>query len=269
MRYAILISESDLASQNVKEKLIALYNLRKRIEENKNTLEIHHIKDCIFCNEIDKKIEADYFIFVSRHESSSKFKTLSLHFPGNWGKAILGGKDKKLCKAPASLLKNLFLNLNRIAKEEGNKEYNITLEATHHGPYLEKPCLFIEIGSSKIEWEDDFAGKIIARTLYETLTSKMEQYKTTIGIGSTHYPNNFNRLLLETEFAISHICPKYALNLLDEEMINEAIEKTEENVEFATLDWKSLGKEKRKIVNCLEKIGLKYVKVKDLLKRKN
>ena len=32
-------------------------------------------------------------------------------------------------------------------------KYKLTLECTHHGPLIEKPCVFIEIGSTETEWE--------------------------------------------------------------------------------------------------------------------
>ena len=56
---------------------------------------------------------------------------------------------------------------------------------------------------------------------------------------------NFKKILLNTEFAVSHVCPKYNLESLDKGMIKQAIERTYEKVEFIILDWKGLGKEKK------------------------
>ena len=36
----------------------------------------------------------------------------------------------------------------------------ITLEATHHGPYMEIPSCFVEIGSTEVDWELPYAGEL-------------------------------------------------------------------------------------------------------------
>ena len=71
-------------------------------------------------------------------------------------------KKKTLCNSSALLQKTAFLKLNELTK---NTKYQVTLECTHHGPFLEKPCMFIEIGSSIQQWKDKNAAKIIANTI--------------------------------------------------------------------------------------------------------
>ena len=72
------------------------------------------------------------------------------------------------------------------------------------------------------------------------LDNQNHDYKTAIGIGGPHYCNNFNKILLRTDTAISHIRPKYLLEKLDEELIKQSVQKTVEKVDFVLLDWKGL-----------------------------
>ena len=57
------------------------------------------------------------------------------------------------------------------------------------------------------------------------------------GIGGLHYANNFNKRILDSDIAIGHICPKYALENLDKEMILQGMSKTVPKADFVLLDW--------------------------------
>ncbi|MBS3097393.1 D-tyrosyl-tRNA(Tyr) deacylase [Candidatus Woesearchaeota archaeon] len=254
MKTAIIVSKKDPAGINIAEHL-RKYNLDSSL---------HFVEeDTILSNDLDKKIEADLFIFATRHQSAKGVHSLSCHSAGNWGKAEAGGKDSKLCIAPAVLLKEAFLVLNRLGKD---MHHETTLEVTHHGPYLEKPCMFIEIGSDEKNWKNKEAGDIIAKVIIDLLKnideiiSNKNNYKITFGIGGPHYASTFNRRILETDIAIGHICPKYQLENLDKEMVLQAVEKTVPKVDFVLLDWKGLGKEKQRIINLLDGLGIKYKK---------
>jgi D-tyrosyl-tRNA(Tyr) deacylase len=267
MQIAIICSTKDEASMNIREQLLDNFKETNNkfdnhivyIKKNKlNNLKIYttNIKP-IYCENIDKKINADLFIFATKHVSKSGIHSLSVHFPGNWGKAELGGKDKKLCIAPASFLKRAFLELNKL-----KTEYEIIQEATHHGPYLKKPVMFIEIGSDINQWKNKTVGKNIANIILK-ITENIPKYKTIIAFGGLHHSPNFKKILLNTEFAISHVCPKYNLTNLTKEMIKQSIEKTNEKIEFIILDWKGLGQEKSRIMEILNKLNIAYKKSKE------
>jgi D-aminoacyl-tRNA deacylase len=252
MKYAILVSEKDIAGMNIKERLLEM-----DVGKLKNTF-LHMIKDdTIYSDGLDKKIDAEVFIFATRHKAKAGIKTLTCHTPGNFGKAEFGGKERKLCIAYANLMKTAYLKLKENAKKD-NISYEVSLECTHHGPYIEKPCMFIEIGSTEEEWKDKKAGETIAKTIIDIVSGSMNNSKSVIGIGGTHYCENFNKVMERTGFAVGHICPKYALENLDEEMLKQMIEKNKEKIELAILDWKGLGTEKQRVVGILEKIGIKY-----------
>ena len=68
-----------------------------------------------------------------------------------------------------------------------------------------------------------------------------------------------NKIQLESNVAISHVIPRY-IDPITEEMIKEAVEKTEEEVDFAVIDWKGLGKsaERQLVLDALDKLYIPY-----------
>ena len=140
-----------------------------------------------------------------------------------------GGKEGKICKTSALFEKQLFENLIKYAKHyELDKDYAVTLEATHHGPLIDKPCIFIEIGATETEWNDRRAGFVVAKTIEETIkTFKENPYnEVAIAIGGPHYCPTFNKIQSNSNVAISHVIPAYALPLSDE-MIKEENKQTD------------------------------------------
>jgi len=273
---AVISSSKDPAGVNIRNSLVESFGFKESNGEFDNNKIFHYdsIKnktiflyliedDLIFSENIDRKIDADSFIFASKHRSKENTPSFAVHPIGNWGKAELGGKEKTLCFSSSELLKNLFVELNKAGND---KNYEITMEATHHGPYVEKPAVFIEIGSTEKEWNDKENGKIIAETIMNALKSDETGFKTAIGIGGPHYCNNFNKIVLRGDIAISHICPKYQLENFNGELIKEAIGKTKEKAGFILLDWKGLGKEKQRILELLKEMNLEYRRADQILK---
>lgn len=217
----------------------------------------------------EKINSCDFVIFASRHKSKSNEKTLSVHTPGNWRSADLGGKSGRVCKSSALFSKQIFEKLRKNAEQYNLKNYKVTMEATHHGPLIEKPCIFIEIGSTENEWVDRRAAFVIAKTISETISGFKENpyNEVAIAIGGPHYCPNFNKIQLNSNVAISHVIPLYATPIT-EEMIREAIAKTEEEVDFILLDWKGLGKaeKKQELLGILKKFYLPKKKTSEINK---
>jgi D-aminoacyl-tRNA deacylase len=230
------------------------------------------VDDSMLYNEnldADKINSYDLIIFASKHSSKEGKKSLTVHAPGNWRGADFGGWNEKVSKTSALFNKHLFETLNKTAKEHDLRDYDITMEVTHHGPSINKPCVFIEIGSNILEWKNRKAGFIIAKTIFDAIeTFKENEYsEVAIGIGGPHYCPNFNKIQLNSNFALSHIIPNYVFPL-NEDMIREAIEKTCEEVDFFLLDWKGIGNkdERKRIIEILDKLYLSYKKTSDIKK---
>lgn len=214
--------------------------------------------------------QADFVIFVSKHVAKDESrKTLSVHAPGNWRESKYGGQPRKVCKTSAFFMKQVFEQIDKNMKEYSLKDYELTMEATHHGPLINKPCVFIEIGPTEKEWNDRRAGFIMARAITDAIKNFHEDKynEIAIAIGGPHYCPSFNKIQLNSNTAISHVIPRHAFPIT-EEMIREAIEKTEEEVDLAVLDWKGLGSaEKRKeVTDVLDRVYLRYERSSEIRK---
>ena len=226
-------------------------------------------KEIVYTENLDlEKINKyDFIIFASKHSSSAGEKAITVHAVGNWREAKFGGENGKISKTSAIFAKQIFEKLKENMEKHGIKGYDLTMEATHHGPLLEKPCLFVEIGSTENEYNDRRAGFVIAKSISEAIENFKENpyNEIAIAIGGPHYCPNFNKIQESSNVAISHVIPQHA-SPITEEMIKEAIEKTEEEIDFAILDWKGLGKAEQRdeIVKILEKNYIIWKKSSDV-----
>jgi D-aminoacyl-tRNA deacylase len=211
---------------------------------------------------------ADFFsslelvIFVSRHSSISGTPTLSVHTPGNLGRAELGGLARKVSVSPANAMRDALKTMMQF-KEEMGLGYEVSYECTHHGPSLNKPTMFAELGSSSKQWNDSKAAEAVAHATMKAISNfGKSQAKTVLGIGGPHYSEKFTRIALQSETAFGHMIPKYAAPYIDVEILRQCVERTLEKVEFAVLDWKGIkGEHKSKLVDTLEEIGISFKKV--------
>ncbi len=277
MKVALIVSRVDPAGINIKEQLLRTKEWKHigifqgnhyyEYSDTKNKIWLFTSeKDSVYCENIDIEImntvdkDIDLVMFATQHKSKSKIPSLSIHTQGNWAKAEYGGKERTLCTAPANILKTAFIKLqHNSTRLEG---FDIIQECTHHGPFVSKPSMFIEIGSSLPQWQDKEAGKVIAETIFDLLEGKMLQDRVAFGIGGLHHTPIFGKVMERKDIAFGHVCPKYMLEELDKEMIKQALDKTMEKVDLIALDWKGLGKEKERIILMLEDMKLKWEKFK-------
>ncbi len=211
--------------------------------------------------DLDSYFNPQAYIFLSRHSAESGIASLTAHTTGNFSPiAKFGGAGKELGRTDPSLLKNYLMALSKRGARVGN--YQITLEATHHGPTsLQKPVLFVELGSSEKYWGDKGAAEIVAEALVESLTEKRIWEKAALGFGGNHYPEKFTKLEVEGELALSFIVPKYSLEHIDEGMMGQMLQKTRGPVRYAVLDWKGLGPQKDRVSSLVSQFGLEAIRV--------
>jgi len=258
-KFLIVASKKDKAGINITTQLSQFGEFKFYLVE----------EEAIYTKNLDlnKINEYDFIIFASRHESEKKEKALTIHVPGNWRLAEYGGQPGKVCPTSAVFLKQSFEILNKNAKEHFLDDFKVTMEATHHGPLIEKPCMFIEIGSTEIEWSNRRAGFVVARTIKEILEIFKENpyNEVAIGIGGLHYCPGFNKVQLNSNVAISHVIPSYVIPIT-EQMILEAIDKTKEDVDFVLLDWKGIktSEERQKIIEILDKNYIQWKKTSEI-----
>ncbi len=210
---------------------------------------------------LDEYFNPQAYIFLSRHSAESGIASLTAHTTGNFSdEAEIGGVGRELGRADPSLLKNYLIAL--WGHREEVSSYEITMEATHHGPTsLQKPVLFVELGSSEEFWGDKKAAGVVAKSLMESLSRRQIWERVALGFGGTHYSEKFTRLLLEEDLAIPYVAPKYALGHVDERMVGQMLQRSTSPVRYAVLDWKGLGPYKEKIVGLVKQFGLEEIRV--------
>lgn len=269
--YAIIVSTVDAAGLTIKKQLLENFDFKKTKNTYKGN-EIYNYKNFNLYTINDLQIYADYLnelkeeilIFASRHSSEKGTPSLTAHCIGNWGtEAKFGGKPRTLVPAVPSLVKN-YLNGLQKHKEKNSLDYEVVAEVTHHGAFLTKPSVYIEVGSSEKQWRDEKAALAIAETIMND--TYLGKYKTAIGIGGPHYHLEFTKLMLNTDYAIGHICPKYAIENFDNEMLQKAISSSLEGVQEIVLDYKGLGTEKERIARIVEECKLPVKRLRKLLK---
>jgi D-aminoacyl-tRNA deacylase len=205
---------------------------------------------------------ADAFIFLSKHKSDSCIPTLTCHCTGNFSaNNAYGGKPREIAISYPSLQKG-YLKAITAARQKVS-QYDIIIEATHHGPTsLNKPVLFVELGSSEKQWADNNAAAAICDTLLKMLHNGIECCdKVGVALGGTHYPTKFNKLLLESKFGLAAVASKHNLEAVDEEMLSQMVEKSVEKVTHVIVDSKGLGSQKDRIMKIAEKTHLELYQV--------
>ncbi len=243
----VLFYSGDLAGRNIAGKLRDMGVTANIIEYR---TEILYMKNM--------GIKPEVCVVASRHKSESGIPVLTTHSPGNFGNADFGGNSRELSIAPA-----LYLRESLIYLEEGMEKrrlpYEVSLEATHHGPTsLEFPVLFMEVGSSHNEWGDMGACSAVAEAVYKLMESEPEDKTPTIAFGGGHYCRKFSQI---REYAIGHICPRHSLHNLDTLMIEQMMLKTKPRPEIALVEKRGMGDEKQRVLCLLGETELEIVKI--------
>ncbi len=271
----IIYSEINMASSNICKYIINKYEFKKT-KENEWIKDIKGIKTRIIKvkeNVIDFsfKEKIDYIIVASTHKSESNAKSLCVHVPGNWSNAELGGEKETLNMCYASKMKTILLNIYDLAKKRDMlKDWEITLEADHHGPTpplinSETPIMFVEIGSNEKQWNNQEAISLIGDSIINSIHDNTS-YESVLGFGGGHYATKFNKFELDrSDYAIGHILPKYRFDDFEknaDNMFKQALDKNIEKIEKALIDWKGLkGEQRRIIIELCEKYEIKWEKV--------
>src|SRR6267143_3793481 len=190
---------------------------------------------------LDRDLEAafgepvDLVVYLSKHRSESRRPSLTVHPIGNPRGAQFGGQPETLVP---SAPRWMTAALRGLRKEARGLAYDVTFEATHHGPYLTAPTFYIEQGSTETEWADLAASRAIARVL---LALEPIDAPIAIGLCGGHYVPRHTDLALLRRIAFGHLLAAYALEGASSSAIDQAVERTE-GATLAYVHRKSLSK---------------------------
>jgi D-aminoacyl-tRNA deacylase len=262
----IVASKIDTASMNIAQKLISNYNFEKTttsflqnpIYEKKildeETKLVFINQETIWAQYITDHFKPKLVIFVSRHSGIAGIPTLSIHTSGNLSEETkFGGLPRKISISPANSMKNALLEMVRL-KNEKLLNYEVSYECTHHGPSLDVPTMFVELGSSERQWIDLQAAEVVAHAAIAAIKSKTDD-SAVLGVGGPHYNRRFTEIALSSSKAFGHMIPKYATPHVDSEMILQCVQRTHEKVEAAVFDWKGMrGADRERIAETLKNL---------------
>lgn len=176
-------------------------------------------------------------IFLSRHASESAKKCLTVHPIGN--PTLLASRGPQLggragrSPPPSRRMSALLRAVKaRVGLDAGMAEFAVCPEATHHGPWLEAPCCFVEIGSAADDWCRADAAACWADVLLGTVLRPRPSHTSPppdsipnanamrpvvlIGVGGGHYaPKVWDVVAAKPQVALGHVVSSYALEFTE------------------------------------------------------
>jgi len=251
MRIALINSKQDTAGVTIRHHLETLLAAGGRWP----LAERHELAFCevagrlIHQDRIDEEVDADLILFISRHASVHPTPALTVHVTGNYETADLGGEPGRLAPAAPAWMHAILGNLAARAPEG----YRVSYEVTHHGPTeLSTPSLFVEIGSSAIEWADPAAGRAVAESI---LAAEPQETINLLGFGGTHYAVRQTGIALSSRGAFGHIVPTRQIGAIDPDLLRAMQEAS--GAVAAYIDRKSLSKDEAgRVERMLDDAGL-------------
>jgi D-aminoacyl-tRNA deacylase len=231
--FLVVASLADEASVNIRDRLLEIGGWSdagafdgspawRRADRLLVTIREHHL----FVDDVDAKVvaalgaRADVVAYVSKHRAASGKDALTVHPIGNWHGADFGGRPEEVVPSAPGLMTDA---LRRLAAEGPSVGFPATFEATHHGPYLESPTFYIEVGSGPTSWGNRAAAALLARTV---LAAADPGDPVAIGVGGGHYVPRITDVALARRVSFGHLVPTHALEPPDLAVLERAIEHT-------------------------------------------
>ena len=272
MSRLLVCYEQDLPSFNMKEQLLKKLEWEDLGSDGTNsylkngnyvlmTIDRMHVH----AENIDREaeefgIKVDDMVVLSRHSSSSGKPTLTVHPIGNYRTNEMGGQAETLVKANPHLM---TAALRRMAAVNKDPVYSVSFEVTHHGPYVDVPTMYIEIGSDESHWGDKAAAEVLVDSL---LSAEEKDHPVVIGVGGGHYAPRFTDLVLSMKVDMGHMVPNYQISESSDEdvarMISSAAKASDTKMVYVHRN-SMKGPEERRVNSIIDSLGLERVSSKD------
>ena len=232
-------------------------------------------------------------IFPSRHAAASGQASLTLHpigvphlSDGEQGK--FGGFGGQTPPPNPRLAAWWRMLLERAPVDASVEAFDLSLEVTHHGPTLDAPALFIEVGSTEATWGHQGAANLLANIIHDGLfderhnaswsESEHAGQPVVITLGGGHYAPRANQLASKNGVWLGHMLASYALPFEQggtppkgawAASIDEAIRATKEAFPgghiVASMDKKSFrGWQRQAVRDHLEQRGIPLLTTKGI-----
>ncbi|MBC7219012.1 MAG: hypothetical protein H5T49_02595 [Hadesarchaea archaeon] len=257
----ILASERDPAAMNIVSQLLEFYDFEKTVDERH--YQLHEVSLEIIQGEATEASllpqGVEEVIVASRHASEAGRPSLTVHVPGFIG-------NRELALASPTTMK-LALATLKAEVESLELPFEVSLEATHHGPTrMVVPVTFVEIGSRPEQWVDRRAGEAAAHAIMKAISSHAK-FLNAVGLGGPHYAPRHTEAVLGTDVGVGHILPKYVD--FDEDLVGLAVRRTCGGADLLLLDWKGLSEQQRRVcLRAAEIFGIRAERVDGIIHRK-
>ena len=179
-----------------------------------------HIHD----EEVDRRLPATVraarptLVFPSIHRSERMVASLTVHPLGNPGASNdMGGRPRALVPTDPE---RMVTTLRRLEEQCRPLNLPATYEATHHGPLVELPAFFVEVGSGERTDPSPEAIRILADVIPKIEAASGD--RVALGVGGGHYVPHFTELALERRWAFGHLLSRHALEEIDRPTAEEA-----------------------------------------------
>ncbi len=174
----------------------------------------------------------DDVIVLSRHYSESGRPAMTVHPIGvvtgvKLGEIGLSGGLFGTLVPPNPKMSWFLSEINRVGRVDPRLEnFDLTIEATHHGPVMSLPTMYLEIGSTELQWSDPYLANIWSDLITKSLSSCFidEKRRWILGIGGGHYAPRHRDIVIRSGEIIGHILPGYSLPKIDDDLQKEKFE---------------------------------------------
>lgn len=233
----VLVSRADSASATIRDALLemdpwqevgAFHGLPVRRRDGFLMVEVDAMHlECDFVDRALREAGWDFeaILVASRHRAESGKPALTVHPIGNFAGADFGGFPGRLVPTAPVLMGRV---LRRLHAECAGLKHQATFEATHHGPYLETPTMFVEIGTDERAWTDRDLGRRVARALLAAAQPSVgDDAPVLVMLGGSHYSPRATDLARRGRANFGHIVPAYQLEGgMDPRLVLDAIRHT-------------------------------------------
>lgn len=248
--FVLVASTEDAAAINIRDRLLEFaeweeagtfseHTVYKLISGNQDVILFTTDEKILYWDNLDKDLMAsdvidgkeepgslEVIIVLSRHRAASGKPTLTVHPIGNWNNADFGGKERTLVPTSPFWMSEALRCLKRRTQEMELTEFGVSFEATHHGPFLESPIFFIEIGSDESKWELRPPAEAIAKALLDLFKTEWRDDPVAVGLGGGHYQPRITDVILDFRMSVGHMIPTYAMESNPKHVVDLALEKT-------------------------------------------
>lgn len=186
---------------------------------------VRHIEDRSLSGELRVALrDSDpTVVFPSIHWSEGGSLCFTVHPLGNPSpRAEVGGEPERLTPTDPPLMAAALRGLDEIAGRFG---LPATLEATHHGPLLDRPALFVEIGGGPTS-ESPQSAHVAALTEVLGELAPSVGDRVAVGVGGGHYAPHFTELTLSRRWAFGHLLSRHVLDGLPRSVAEAAVAGT-------------------------------------------